>query len=41
MLPIVWADEARGDLLGIVLYRVEQDVIEVLRVLHARQQFPE
>ncbi|NMM13759.1 MAG: type II toxin-antitoxin system RelE/ParE family toxin [Rhodoferax sp.] len=24
----------------IVVYRVERDVIDVLRVLHARQQYP-
>lgn len=36
MLSIVWADEARSDLLDIVAYVAEQ----VLRVKHARQQYP-
>ena len=39
MLQIVWSDEARCDL-RILMYRVDAGLLNVLRVLHARQQYP-
>ena len=44
MLPIFWLETADADLTAItdyiVLYRVAAERIEIVNVVHARQQYP-
>jgi plasmid stabilization system protein ParE len=44
MLPIIWKNSSRSEIVAhpnyIVVYQVKADTIDVLRVLHSRQQYP-